>query len=169
MQQDDAWDEYLRTSDIMSGAVARHPSERTPLVIPPRPPVWNRGIGWLVAMPLLWVAVNMVLGIVGGLWWWILITTFLMAVAASVILAREDQRMLRAAGLDDAPAPWRVLFPLAYLVPRARTLWPLNSAGYQPLWAHVGVLLVLVVLYFAVPLLLGIAMRLEETKALIGA
>lgn len=164
MREEAEWAEYLRTSSIMSNVpVTSHPSERVRIVVPSRPPVWNRPVILLVAMPALWAAFNAVIGLVGGLWWWVIIVTILLAAVASVVLAGADRRMLQAQGHGETAEPWRAVVPLVYLLRRSALVYRANSAGYRPLWAHVGVLGCIVLAFIIVPLAAAVVGKLAES------
>lgn len=167
-EHETSWGDYARTSPIMSNVpVTSHPSERIVVTVHPRPPVWNGPVLLLAAMPLLWVALNAVLGSLGGLRWWVIITTLLLAVAASVVAAREDERMLRADHDETAPA-WRAVVPLVYLARRGTLVYRANTDGYRPLWTHLCVIGGLLLVWLVVTLWGGLMMRLASTWAYYG-
>lgn len=164
--RDPAWADYVRTSSIMSNVpVTSHPTERAPLVIPDRLPVWNFAVRLLVALPAAWLVILAVLLVTGQLMWWMVFALVGLAAAASVVLARADERMLLAAGHDETASPWLALVPVVYLVRRAGLLYSANPLSYRPLWAHMCVIAGAVVLIVVGPLFATVLLKLSDAQA----
>lgn len=164
-----AWADYVRTSPIMSNVpVTSHPTERAPLVIPDRLPVWNSAVRLLVALPAAWLVILAVLLVTGQLMWWMVFATIGLASAASVILARVDERMLLADGHNETALPGWALLPVVYLVRRGTLVYRENSAGFRPLWAHLAVVVGLLIGTFVLWLWSGAMIKIAEAWAYYG-
>lgn len=134
-----------------------------------QPRTWNAPIVLMVALPLLWLAFNATIGLADGLRWSTILTTLALCALVSVIVGRVDLRRAAASGFPLTISAWWGLVPIVYLARRGNRLWRGDFWSYRPMWAHIALLLVVVVLYLAAPLIITIISGLELSREMLGS
>lgn len=124
-------DDFLRNLPV-----ARHPSERIPVVRPQAISIRTRAATLLATLPLL-----LALALLFRAAPWVLIVLVLSLAAAAFFLAAADASALRIAGHPRVASPrWVLLRPLVYFIVRARATPRLGLDGVGPLAIHLCVM-----------------------------
>ena len=120
----------------------------------------------LVAIPAIWLGFIVAVGVTGGLYWWMVFATLALASVSSVMLARRDVRKLRGAGHERTAPAWIAVLPPIYLARRGNLAWSRNTAAYRPLWIHLALVGLLVLLIQVAPFLVGLLTTLGSSRIL---
>lgn len=126
----------------------------------------NVAASLLAYLPLI-PTLAIVLLVVGELKLTYVVIAFGAAVGAvvSVVLAREDARVLLSRGFDEAaiPSPFIAsIAPWLYLGLRGNKLFPDDARSLRPFWQHVGLTIVFVLTAMVFPALGGLGRMLLD-------